>query len=75
MAVMLAGACVGAWTSKQKIVTKSSTEAEVVGLTDGLGHALWARHWMEAQGYTQEPTAVYQDNEGGPSNRIARGGG
>ena len=33
---MLAGACIGGWSSKQKLVSKSSTEAEVIGLSDGL---------------------------------------
>jgi hypothetical protein len=33
--LMMAGAIVGAWSGKQKLVTKSSTESEIVGLSDG----------------------------------------
>ena len=36
--------------SKQKINTKSSTEAEVVGASDYLPHAIWTKNVVEAQG-------------------------
>lgn len=61
--MMMAGACVGAWTSKQGMVTKSSTEAELVGFVDGCVHALWVRHWLHAQGFPDNPMLVWQDNE------------
>ena len=58
------GVCVGAWTHKQKIVTKSSTEAELVGLTDGCVHVIWMRNWLIQQGYPSDPITIYQDNRG-----------
>jgi hypothetical protein len=64
MAVMMAGLAIANWSSKQKLVTKSSTEAEIVGLSDGLTNALWMREMLIAQGYTLPPTVIYQDNEG-----------
>lgn len=45
-------------------MTKSSTEAELVGLSDGASSVLWAREWLLAQGYTLSPTVIYQDNQG-----------
>ena len=47
---------------KQKINTKSSTEAELVGLSDGLSLVIWARNFLESQGYKMPPAAVFQDN-------------
>jgi hypothetical protein len=47
---------------KHKIVTKSSTEAELVGVDDSLGHILWARYFMQAQGYEMKALLIYQDN-------------
>jgi hypothetical protein len=64
MAVMMGGLAIANWSSKQKLVTKSSTEAEIVGLSDGLTNALWMREMLIAQGYTLPPTVIYQDNEG-----------
>ena len=36
---------------KQKLNTRSSTEAELVGLNDAMSLILWTRRFMEAQGY------------------------
>ena len=49
-------------STKQKIVTKSSTESELVGLSDSLGQAIWTRNFLTGQGYKLGPTKVYQDN-------------
>ncbi len=46
------------------MVTKSSTEAEIVALSDGVSVVLWGREWILAQGYDLGPTVVYQDNKG-----------
>ena len=50
-------------STKQKIVTSSSTEAELVGVSDTLPKILWCRHFMEAQGCNVEDVYVYQDNQ------------
>ena len=50
-------------SSKQKINTKSSTEAEVVAVDDLMGHILRTRNFMEAQGIKIRENIVYQDNE------------
>ena len=49
-------------SSKQKLVTKSSTEAELVALATGLEEVIWLRRFLQAQGHTLEPSIVYQDN-------------
>jgi hypothetical protein len=50
-------------SSKQKINTKSSTEAELVGASDYLPHAIWAKKFLEGQGYMLEENIFYQDNQ------------
>ena len=47
---------------KQKINTKSSTEAELVGLSDSMSIIIWCRNFLEAQGYNMPPAQVFQDN-------------
>jgi hypothetical protein len=47
---------------KQKINTKSSTEAELVGEDDSLGCILWSRYFMIEQVYDMDPSLLYQDN-------------
>ena len=49
--------------SKQKINTRSSTEAELVGVNDVMYLILWVRHFLESQGYAVTDNIVYQDNE------------
>ena len=49
-------------SSKQKLVTKSSTEAELVALATGLEEVIWLRRFLQTQGHTLEPSIVYQDN-------------
>ena len=62
--IMLGGVAVGNWSSRQKLVTKSSTESEVVGLSDGLTSALWVREMLVDQGHDIGAMSVYQDNKG-----------
>jgi len=50
-------------STKQKINTKSSTEAEVVGVDDGMPMVLWSRNFLEHQGYAVHDNVVYQDNQ------------
>jgi len=49
-------------SGKQKIVTKSSTEAELVALTDSLSQVIWTRDFIIGQGYVMPPAKVKQDN-------------
>jgi hypothetical protein len=51
-----------ATSNKQKLNTKSSTEAELVGIDDVLPQALWTKYFMEAQGYGVT-TILNQDNQ------------
>ena len=51
------------WRSiKQKVVARSSTEAELIALFDGMDLLLWARAVLDWIGYPQLPTILYQDN-------------
>ena len=50
-------------SGKQKIVTSSSTEAELVGFSDAVPRILWCRHCMEEQGYQVDDVYVYQYNQ------------
>ena len=51
-----------ATSRRQRINTRSSTEAELVGVNDVLSQILWTRYFMEAQGYQCKSTPIYQDN-------------
>jgi hypothetical protein len=48
---------------KQKLNTRSSTEAELVGVSDVMPQVLWTRYFMQAQGYTVSDSLLYQDNQ------------
>ena len=50
-------------SNKQKLVTRSSTECELVGVHDVLPQVLWTRNFLEAQGYKVTDTVLYQDNK------------
>jgi hypothetical protein len=50
-------------STKQKLNTKSSTEAELVGASDYLPNTLWVKLFLEAQGYTIKENLFEQDNE------------
>ena len=48
---------------KQKLNTRSSTEAELVGVDDMSVMVLWTRLFMEAQGYEIKQNILYQDSK------------
>jgi hypothetical protein len=52
-----------ATSTRQKIGTKSSTEAELVGVSDVISQVIWTRYFLEAQGYSVSDSVVYQDNQ------------
>ena len=50
-------------STKQKLNTRSSTEAELVGVNDAMGLIIWSRRFLEGQGYNITDNVVYQDNQ------------
>ena len=61
--ISLGHGVVHAKSSKQKLNSKSSTETELIGLSDYLSQVLWIRNFLIAQGYINlEPAIVFQDN-------------
>ena len=50
-------------SSKQKLVAKSSTVAELVALSDGLDYVMWVRNLLKWQGFKMKPVVVHQDNK------------
>ena len=49
-------------STKQKINTRSSTEAEIVGVDDVIGPMMWTNNFLKAQGYNCD-SILLQDNE------------
>ena len=47
---------------KQKLNTKSSCEAEVVGVSDVFPANIWLTNFLHAQGYKVHDNVLYQDN-------------
>ncbi len=50
-------------SKRQKLNTKSSTEAELVGADDVMPQMLWTLYFLEAQGYKIDNNVLYQDNK------------
>ena len=57
---------------KQKLNTRSSTEAELVGINDVLSMILWTHLFLESQGYHVTDNVLHQDNES--TIKLARNG-
>ena len=49
-------------SSKQKLNTKSSTEAKLVGVSDYLPYNIWICLFVGAQGYDIKQNILFQDN-------------
>ena len=50
----------GSW--KQRLVARSSTNSELIGVYDVLPQILWIKQFLEEQGWKDSATIVYQDN-------------
>ena len=50
-------------STKQNINTRSSTEAELVGVNDAMSLIIWTRNFLEDQGFSIQDNVVFQDNE------------
>jgi hypothetical protein len=62
-AMSLGRGCILCKSTKQKLNTKSSTEAEFVGASDYLPNTIWVKMFLQAQGYDIEENTFEQDNE------------
>jgi hypothetical protein len=52
-----------ATSTRQKLNTKSSTEAELVGVNNVMPLTLWTQYFLDAQGYSVCENKVFQDNQ------------
>ena len=55
--------CIQGKSSKQKMNTKSSTEAELIGGNDVLPDVLWTGYFLEEQGYGSYKNIMMRDNK------------
>jgi hypothetical protein len=62
VAITLGNGVTYAKSSTQQLNSKSSTEAELIALTDASGHVIWVRDYLIGQGYNMGPATIYQDN-------------
>jgi len=54
---------IGSKSNKQKLNTKSSTEAELVGASDYLPTTIWVMNFLQEQGYPVQSSFFEQDNQ------------
>jgi hypothetical protein len=52
-----------ATSTRQKLNTRSSTEAELVSIHNVLPQVIWTRYFLQSQGYEGVESVVYQDNQ------------
>ena len=50
-------------STKQKLVTKSSTEAELVETSEYLPSTIWVQYFLQAQGFPHHTSYFEQDNQ------------
>ena len=50
-------------STKHKLNSRSSTEAEIIAVDDGMAILLWTRLFLEAQGIIIDDNILYQDNQ------------
>ena len=51
------------FSTKQKLNTRSSTEAELVAVDDAMSQVLWSRSFLQHQGINDIKVILYQDNK------------
>jgi hypothetical protein len=49
-------------STKQKLVTQSSTKAEVIGVHDVMPQLIWTANFLDGQGMNIDESILYQDN-------------
>ena len=50
-------------STRQKLNTQSSTEAELVAVDHCMSQVLWTRYFLDAHGYNINDCVIYQDNK------------
>jgi hypothetical protein len=60
--ITLGGGSVFTRSGKQKAVSRSSTEAELIALSDSLPTILWARQFLRDMGIDIGPVQIHEDN-------------
>jgi hypothetical protein len=68
--ITLAGGCICTISKKQKIVTKSSTESEIVAISDSCNYILWLRQLLENIGFDMPPAVIHEDNHQPPPSCV-----
>ena len=63
VAIMLGQATIYFVSGNQNIVTRSSTESELVGISDALSQVLWTREYLISAGLDIGPAMNNQDNQ------------
>jgi len=59
--IMAGDAFVCGYSRKQRVNTKSSCEAELVGVSDGINPGLGCRNFLVQQGYARNPMLLFQE--------------
>ena len=62
MSMQMGKGAITSMSRKQKLVTRSSTEAELVAVDDCMSQVLWTKYFLEEQGYPVKATIILQDN-------------
>jgi hypothetical protein len=62
-AMLLVKGVVYGMSTRQRINTRSLTEAELVAANDVMVQLLWTQHFLREQGYSSTETRLYQDNQ------------
>lgn len=62
LVIKLGGSTIMCASSKQKIMSKDSTEAELIALSDKIIDVFKAQEFVRGQGYGKKLPIVYQDN-------------
>ena len=63
VAIAIGKGVIFAKSTKQKLNSKSSTEAELIAVSDGIGQVIWTRNFLINQGYKINAAKIFQDNK------------
>ena len=63
IAIVIGKGVIFAKSTKQKLNSKSSTEAELIAVSDGIGQVIWIRIFLINQGYKINEVIIMQDNK------------